>query len=352
MNKGKQAQSSIVSNATAPNSQKLGNQSRKLVKPCQPCEALDASERELRDCNDCAYAPSNGKKRGPSPSDQQTPSKKARTTKAKGVHCDACLERKNEPHEDGRTRKNAKWRCTDCAKLREEAGLSSARKSVGPSPTAEPSPTPSCRGTPVAKQRRPRPRNSQPRTEASQAAIHEALASAWEQQHGDPPYVARRKGWQACSPSGQQQEQSRDDELPTESDDSDSRPESIFTNMGVDVFGTPTEYSPSTNPWLNHPPPYVPAPALVSRDMPATLASELPQYAPLETVSPAEIMRKPGDPEWWNMSLALDFRLAAAQEDSIMPEQQQLSDDLYAPPDGLSGTPEQPQGSAGYLGLD
>ena len=355
LNKAKQAQSSTISTATAANSKKSVNQSGKLVKLCKSCQDLDAGERELRECNDCAYASGNGKKRGHYLSDQQTPSKTARPTKAPGVWCDDCLKRKTEPGEEGRTRRNAKWACKDCAKLREEAGLSRGRRNAGLSPT------PSRPGAPGPRQGRSKPRNLQPTPEPSQAAIRAAFSSQWEKQNnGESSQSSRRKGWMLAVPRKPQQQQTRGDELSTESDDPDNRPKPIVNNADVDSFRTPIDRSNSTSRW-NEQPPHAAA-TLVPREMPISIGAQVTPSVPFGTVNPALIMKNPGEPEkpslfeertraMWDLP-PMDLTFSSAPNDGSIPQQQQPSDDpnalqASAPMpfqfNGLSGSPKESQ---------
>lgn len=120
-----------------------------VVKPNKPAEPhsqqqdANEDENELPKSNEIVVVSGEGGKKGRSASDKQSPSKKARTPKVKRVFCDSCIQRKKEPGDDGRGRKNAKHKCKECAELTETA-KEQAERTPG-----------SRRTTPAAGQERP-----------------------------------------------------------------------------------------------------------------------------------------------------------------------------------------------------
>lgn len=93
----------------------------KPAEPHSPQQDANEDENELPKSNEIVVVSGEGGKKGRAASDKQSPSKKARTPKVKRVFCDSCIQRKKEPGDDGRGRKNAKHKCKECAELTETA---------------------------------------------------------------------------------------------------------------------------------------------------------------------------------------------------------------------------------------
>lgn len=155
--------------------------------------------------------------------------------------CEECTELKTKPGEDGRKRKNAKYRCKECAALREKAGLSRGKKQPAPPPT------PSSHGTPPAGQARLEPGNSRStpkKAEPSQTITVENLPAIWQRQNkGKTAQPASNKQWKLAVVPNQQQERNRGFDPGTESDEPNNPPECIKNSPVVDVFGKPKDHS-------------------------------------------------------------------------------------------------------------
>lgn len=93
-----------------------------VAKPSKPAELnaqqQDASEdeHEIKKSNEIVVASGEGRRKRRTASDKQNPWKKSDTAASKRVFCAECLQRKNEPGNDGR-RRNAKHNCEKCGEL-------------------------------------------------------------------------------------------------------------------------------------------------------------------------------------------------------------------------------------------
>lgn len=217
------------------------HRSGELLKLCDRCQGLDEDQRDPQRCNDCVYASGDGETGTPHPSDPQTPSKTASPKKVPGVWCDDCTRLKTQPGEDGRTRRNAKYRCQKCAALREKAGLSRGKKSAGSSST------PDGQGTPPARQAPSKQGNSLPtpaKAGKRQAFTRKTVSAMWQKQNnGQSARPGSSKPWKLPVGSKQQQERNRGFDPSTESDDPDNLPKPNRSNPQVDEFGTPRDHS-------------------------------------------------------------------------------------------------------------
>lgn len=135
---------------------------------------------------------------------------------------------KTQPGIGGRTRRNAKHGCEECAKLRGEARPRGKRQ-AGHSSTSN------GQGTPPATQ--VRPRNSRPPPRWS-------LSFTWQKQNpGETAQSIRRKEWKLAAGSKQRQGQNRGFDPPTDSDDPDNPTKPNTDNPQVDFFGKPKDPS-------------------------------------------------------------------------------------------------------------
>lgn len=155
--------------------------------------------------------------------------------------CDECTRLKTQPGEDGRTRRNAKYRCQKCAALREKAGLSRSKKSAGSSST------PDGQGTPPARQAPSKQGNSLPtpaKTGKRQPFTPKTVSLMWQRRNnGQSAKPASSKPWKLAAVPKQQQERNRGFDPSTESDDPDNPPKPNRSNPQVDEFGTPRDQS-------------------------------------------------------------------------------------------------------------
>ncbi|KAJ0108216.1 hypothetical protein J7T55_000181 [Diaporthe amygdali] len=99
---------------------KLSAKARKLLKLCGNCERLHKDQRNPQGCCDCIYASGEGEEDSTALSSDFSSPLAGRSVKPVKLWCNACTERKAEPGEDGRTRKNARHGCKDCLHLREQ----------------------------------------------------------------------------------------------------------------------------------------------------------------------------------------------------------------------------------------
>lgn len=117
----------IERNAREKASKSITVRPNKPVEPRSQQQDVNEDEDELPNGNEIVVVSGEGGKKGRAASDKQSPSKKARTPKVKRVFCDECIQRKKEPGDDGRGRKNAKHKCQKCAELTEMAAEQAER---------------------------------------------------------------------------------------------------------------------------------------------------------------------------------------------------------------------------------
>lgn len=97
---------------------------RKVKEYCTNCEERRANGRnKVHHCRDCQYVESETQTGAPgqhAPTWSPTPYRTS-PTKFDKIYCEECTGRKHEPGNNGRSRKNAKHKCAECFKLRDEA---------------------------------------------------------------------------------------------------------------------------------------------------------------------------------------------------------------------------------------
>lgn len=169
----------------------------------------------------------------PSPPTHNAPRGAASSTKAKGIWCDGCTERKSQKSDVGRSRQNAKWGCKDCARLKAEAGQSRNRQRSS-----------------TAGQARPETGNSQPaleKAEPSQPITPQIARRKWERKSKrKTPQADLLKQWMVPVALEQQQQQNGGFNPGTDSDDPDNLPKPVADNLLLDRFGQRKDHAEST----------------------------------------------------------------------------------------------------------
>lgn len=227
-------------------------QSGETSEPCKRRQIHDAGQRKPDDDGHCVDVSGT-------PTSQQSPTKTARPAKVTNVWCEACTILKQKPSETGRKRNNAKHHCPDCAKAREEAGITH-----GKSQTGTPA-TPKRPRTQAAKQAGPKPRDSRTLPEMmslSQAALQKALPSIYQSKNGgEATKSTSSKSWTLAVPKKQQQPKFCDFEPDTDSDDPDNLPKPTVAKHPLGVNGNPGHHSESTRQILKVQPPATAGPS-------------------------------------------------------------------------------------------
>ncbi|KAK2599855.1 hypothetical protein N8I77_011577 [Diaporthe amygdali] len=171
---------------------KLSAKARKLLKLCGNCERLRKDQRNPQGCCDCIYASGEGEEDSPALSSDFSSPLAGRSVKPVKLWCNVCTERKAQPGEDGRTRKNARHGCKDCLHLREQvrsangspAGSSPASKSFGA--------TASTPGRITKRRRQPKSKYKQ----ASQKQVEGVCKALWlRQNQGETNESVSRQRW-------------------------------------------------------------------------------------------------------------------------------------------------------------